>query len=186
MHIVVLSVLATLLWLADGWNQVPWPICLLIDSPACNKFALFRQTIIAGSAAGLGGAIFAAKRFAFMFGKGVDTLKPLDSSKNKNEWLKRGDIPWFFAIPITSVVIGPIALALMKSGTIVFSGLSGTKQVPTATVIAVSFILGLAYYDTLHWFCEWSKRILGGEKKASGGPPQNGDGRKDGNSQDSA
>lgn len=151
-HTLFLSTLAFITWLAPDFKSFVKFIPFITElSLPDGKFLVFQQTIVAACCAGLGGGVFMIKRFFIEYAYGV---------KHKQRQLSPIDIPQFIFLPISSVIIGPLSLCLLKAGSIAFEGFSGKGQVPLFTVIALSFIMGLSYYDTLHAFCERSKRIF--------------------------
>lgn len=159
-----LSILAIITWLASDFKSFIKFIPFIPElSLSEGKFVLFKQAIIAACCSGLGGTVFMSKRFYFNYIDGVER-----KHKAQDRTLGAIDIPQFIFLPISSIIIGPISLCLLKAGSIAFEGFSGKGQVPIFTVIALSFIMGLSYYDTLHAFCEMSKRRFWKDKNSLG------------------
>ena len=159
-HTLLLSSLAVITWLSNDLTSF-FKVIPLISNPNSildGKFVLFRQIVIAACSAGLGGGVFMIKGFYIRYGYG-------EERNGKTEFLKRKEIPRFIFLPMSSVLIGPISLCLLKAGAIAFVGFSTKGQVPMFTIVGTSFILGLTYHDTLHAFCEMSKRILANDSR---------------------
>lgn len=156
LHTLLLSSLAVITWLATDWNNF-FQLIPFISSPLQSlphgKFALFQKIVIAACSAGLGGGVFMIKGFYVKYAYGNGT------ENGGKEFLKAKEIPRFILLPISSVILGPISLCLLKMGSIPFVGFSGESHVPLFTVVGTSFVLGLTYHDTLHAFCSLSKSI---------------------------
>lgn len=164
LHTLLLVGLSLLVWLASDWKQFfdLAGISHLSSKLAftTDKFSLFQRLALSACAAGLGGSVFMIREFYIKFCYG-----------RSNEFLKRREIPRFVLLPFSSIVLGPISLALAKTGAITFGALSTSTNVPLLTVVGVSFVLGFAYHDTLKWLAKLSERILTSRKDGAAKSP---------------
>jgi uncharacterized membrane protein YciS (DUF1049 family) len=159
LHTLVLAALALSIWIASGWQQLPGFSSTWANSLSADKFALFQRLVLSACAAGLGGGVYMIGEFytKFCYGRG-------------GEFLERKEIPRYVLLPFSSIVLGPIALGLTKAGAISFGGLSANTSSPLLTVVAVSFILGFTYHDTLNWLRKLSEKILSSKKDGESKP----------------
>jgi len=75
-------------------------------------------------------------------------------------FLKAAEIPRYVLLPLSSFVLGPVGLALLQTGAIIFSGFSAGHDVPFFTIVAVCFLLGFSYHDTLKALKDLSGRLF--------------------------
>ncbi len=149
-HISLLSYLALLTWLASDWitfaKLIPLPpfnLEILGQATQAQKFHSFQSIILASCAAGVGGAVFMIRSFYLSYAYGRE------NSKQKVNYLQNREIPRYVLLPFSSTVLGPIALGLLLTGSIIFSGFSTEKEIPHFSAVAISFLLGFTYHDTL-------------------------------------
>jgi hypothetical protein len=123
-----------------------------------EKFAPFRQLALAAGSAGTGGSIFMIREFYINFAYG--SLNP----EGRRTFLRNREIPRYILLPFSSLVLGPFSIFLLQAGAIVFAGFTADKAIPDYTVMAVSFLFGFSYHDSLKGLQALSRKILGGEK----------------------
>ena len=160
-HIVLLSYLAFLTWLASDWNTFAQLFPGLSSNPAilgqpvgAQKFYTFQTVALASCAAGIGGAVFMVRNFYLNFAYGRENAKqPVNYLKNK-------EIPRYILLPFSSFVLGPMTLALLRTGSLISSGLTTEKEIPLFSVVSVSFVLGFTYHDTLDFMRNLSRQIF--------------------------
>jgi hypothetical protein len=169
-HIVLLSILALLTWIAPDWANFVRMIPLLPSGLESigqyiqdDKFHIFQNVVLAACAAGLGGAVFMVREFYLNFAYGRT------SARQPVSYLKNKEIPRYILLPFSSVVLGPIALSLLLAGSIVFVGFSAGEEVPHFSAVAVSFLLGFTYHDTLKALRKLSRRLF--DRKPDDGNP---------------
>jgi hypothetical protein len=157
-HTLLLIGVSLLAWLPGDWRQF-FDLAPLLNPPTCplpiEKFRLFQQLVLSACAAGLGGGVFMIREFYIKFAYG-----------RENEFLQRVEIPRYLLLPFSSVVLGPISVALAKAGAITFSGVSSTTGVPTFTIVALGFILGFTYHDTLKGLAKLSESIFASKNES--------------------
>ncbi len=155
LHTLFLIGLCLLVWLASDWPQFFEFIRVRTPTQPIDpdKFEVFQRIVISACAAGLGGGVFMIREFYIKFSYGRD-----------NEFLQRKEIPRYVLLPFSSIILGPISLALAKAGTITFAGLSATAEVPAFTMVTLSFVLGFAYHDTLKGLAKLSENIFTSKK----------------------
>jgi hypothetical protein len=170
-HVLLLSYVLLFVWISDGWSTLSRFLPVLPDLSSTeamrDRFALFQQLVLAACAAGLGGAVFMIREFYINYAYGSE------DKQNRKRFLKRREIPRYVLLPISSVVMGPITVALLQIGAIAFVGVADKKDIPHFTIVAVGFILGFSYHDTLGGFRQLSKSIAFGrsqDKENSGQP----------------
>jgi hypothetical protein len=169
-HTLLLSLGAALAWLAPGGAELvdvlrlndhasAWAVSWL--PPA--KFAVFQRVTISACSAGLGGAVFMIREFYLKFAYG---------SQYKDEprrFLESREIPRYLLLPFSSVVLGPIGLCLLQGGSLVFTGFKQGADVPIFSCVALSFLLGFTYHDTLAALRNLSRRALQGSAGSGAG-----------------
>ncbi len=156
-QMLALAYLSTLTAFApDGSSLGRW-MPLLPDSISAflaemtqENFKSFQRNMIAACSAGLGGAVFMVREFYLSFSYGREKKGQL------RIFLRAREIPRYLLLPVSSCVLGPIGIALLQAGAIVFSGYSENRDIPFFTTIAVCFCLGFCYHDTLGGLQAWS------------------------------
>jgi hypothetical protein len=149
-HVLFFLYIWILFWLQAGPKQ---PVLLSVGLSTIElspeSFATFRQLILAASSAGIGGAVFMIREFYISYAYG----------KNQ-EYLKSREIPRYVLLPLSSVILGPIAIFLLQAGAIVFVGTVGDGKIPDYTIVAVSFLFGFSYHDSLRALRKLSQRMF--------------------------
>jgi hypothetical protein len=155
LHTLFLTGLCLLVWLASDWSQFFELIRIhtLTQPIDPDKFGIFQRIVISACAAGLGGGVFMIREFYIKFSYGRD-----------NQFLQRKEIPRYILLPFSSIILGPISLAFANAGAITFAGLSATDDIPTFTMIGLSFVLGFAYHDTLRGLAKLSENTFTSKK----------------------
>jgi hypothetical protein len=153
-HIVILSALGLLAWVEPP-TLVASPVFNQYVAP--HKHADLENIVLAASAAGIGGAVYMVREFYL-------SVNPRPFGDRKALRLK--EIPRYVLLPFSSVVLGPVGFSLLLAGSIVFNGFSPAGPVPHFTVVAISFLLGFAYHDTLKALTSLSRRIFTKESQA--------------------
>lgn len=161
---VTLALVAVLTWLSSDWESLltwlPLPAATsgsFLSGLPGTKFLRFQREVLAACSAGLGGAVFMIREFyvSFAYGNKKDRLI---------EFLETDEIPRYLLLPLSSFILGPVGLALLQAGAIVFSGFSARHDVPLFTIIAVGFLLGFGYHDTLIALRNMSRKLLSSEE----------------------
>jgi len=175
-YAIVLSCLALVVWLAEGWAPVLSFLGMkdlaLTQVPALSqtKFGTFQQIVLAACSAGLGGIVFMIREFYLNFAydtRPESKRKPTD----RPPFLQAYEIPRYVLLPFSSVVLGPVGLALLQAGAVAFVGFSREVPVPLYSIIAVSFLLGFGYHDTLGALRRLSRKLFkAGEREEDGKP----------------
>jgi hypothetical protein len=160
---LALAYFATLTAFAsDGQSLAKWlvflpePLSVFVAELTEDNFRSFQRNAIATCSAGLGGAVFMLREFYLNFAYGKKRLG------QKRLFLRAREIPRYVLLPFSSCILGPIGLALLQAGAIVFAGFSAGKDIPQFTTIAVCFLLGFSYHDTLGGLRDLSKKFWGG------------------------
>jgi hypothetical protein len=156
-HIAVLSLIALTVWLKSDCSS--WFLFRPLHLPCPEKMspaklAAFRSLLISGCMAGLGGAVYALRKFYLTYAYGYDNK---DGCK---EYLKMQEIPRYVLLPLASVILGPITMALAWAGAITFTGSAAGKQMPILTLVGFSFLMGFSYHDTLKGLQTLSSKIV--------------------------
>jgi len=153
-YAVVLVYLALSAWLSEDWAS--FFSFLRMTSVGFTegrtlpqeKFATFQQIALAACSAGLGGVVFMIREFYLNFAydtRPASKRKPTDPPP----FLRAYEIPRYVLLPFSSVVLRPVGLALLQAGSLIFVGFSKETPTPMYSIVAVSFLLGFAYHDTL-------------------------------------
>jgi hypothetical protein len=142
-EIIVLSLAAIVCWGASDW------FAKLIDD---EKIRIFQKLVLSACAAGIGGAVFMVREFYLNVAYGPP--------HGDRKYLRNGEIPRYVLLPFSSVVLGPVGLCLLLAGSIVFGTFSSGQEIPIFSVIAVGFLLGFAYHDTLKALRKLSRKLF--------------------------
>jgi hypothetical protein len=174
LHQLALSYLATATWLAPGWNDLPSALKWLLGyvdtmqlTPA--KLSVFKNVVIAACASGLGGAVYMVRQLYINYAYGDDrrdakgNLIENPDGTSARKYLQSSEIPRYVLLPFSSVIMGPVLYGLSKMGVLALSGSpsGSTTDVARFTILALCFVLGFAYHDTLAFFSKLSEKILG-------------------------
>ncbi len=141
--------------LSSWLSFLPTTLTTFISEIPEARFLSFQRNTLAACSAGLGGAVFMIREFYISFSYG---RKPLGQ---KRLFLELHEIPRYVLLPLSSCVLGPVGLALLQAGAIVFSGFSSQRDVPLFTTVAVCFLLGFSYHDTLGGLRALSRNFWG-------------------------
>jgi len=165
LEVVVLGYIGVIFWLASDINQLltfslypPGSESLLLTVPT-DKFLPFRQLALAACSAGAGGSVFMIREFYINFAYGSV------NDKGQLRYLKNREIPRYILLPLSSTVLGPISIFLLQAGAIIFAGFSADKTIPDYTIMAVSFLFGFSYHDSLKALQKLSRKMFGGENE---------------------
>lgn len=160
-QISLLSYLALGTWLAPDWKTlsqlIPLPLFSLEplwQSIQPQKFHTFQSIILASCAAGIGGAVFMVRSFYLNFAYGRE------NDQQEVNFLQNREIPRYILLPFSSIVLGPIALGLLLSGSIIFSGFATEKEIPYFSAVIIGFLLGFSYHDSLKLLRNLSRQIF--------------------------
>jgi len=163
-QISLLSYLALVTWLAPDWKTlsqlIPLPLFSLESlwqSIQPQKFHTFQSMILASCAAGIGGAVFMVRSFYLNYAYGSE------NDQQEVNFLQNKEIPRYILLPFSSIVLGPIALGLLLSGSIIFSGFATEKEIPYFSAIIIGFLLGFSYHDSLKLLRNLSRQIFDGK-----------------------
>lgn len=105
-------------------------------------------------AAGIGGAVFMLRSFYLSY------ANRRENSKQNVNYLQSNEIPRYILLSISSTILGLVALSLLLTGSIIFSGFSIEKEIPHFSAVTISFILGFTYSDTLKLLRKLSRQIF--------------------------
>jgi hypothetical protein len=154
-HVIILSLLAIAIWVSPGWEYF---LPLLKGLPE-NKFIPFQRAVISACLSGLGAAVFMIRSFYLNFAYGRE------NDSQSFHFLRAREIPRYILLPFSAVVMGPVGLGLLETGSLLFSGYSpGKSPTPILIVVVVCFLLGFSYHDTLNFFREYSRILLSSKK----------------------
>jgi hypothetical protein len=142
-EIIVLSLAAIICWGAPDWFTT-----LIAD----EKVRIFQKLVLSACAAGIGGAVFMVRQFYLNVAYGPPY--------GNREYLRNAEIPRYVLLPFSSVILGPVGLCLLLAGSIVFGTFSSGQEIPIFSVIAVAFLLGFAYHDTLNSLRKLSRKLF--------------------------
>jgi PAS domain S-box-containing protein len=148
-QIIMLSLFGLLAWLA------PPVFAQFVAGP---KLETLQNVLLAASAAGIGGAVFMVREYYLSVAYGPPF--------GDRQFLRNEEIPRYLLLPLSSFVLGPVGFSLLLAGSIVFNGFSPAGPVRRFTVVAMSFLLGFAYHDTLKALRSLSRRIFAKESEA--------------------
>ena len=158
---ISLAFLAVVTWLCSDWAALSsWllvecrPLARLSQGFRRQSFVPYQREVLAACSAGLGGAVFMIREFYLNFAYGKKRLS------QPRRFLQASEIPRYILLPFSSFVLGPVGLALLQAGAIIFSGWSSDRLVPLFTIVAVCFLLGFGYHDTLNALRDRSKETL--------------------------
>jgi len=177
-QIVVLCWMALTVWLRSDLPS--WLLFLITPRPenlSPERLAAFQRLVISGCMAGVGGAVYAVQRFSVAYAYGYK------DKEGNMQFLKRKEIARYPLVALSSVILGPITIALAQAGAITFTGFAAGKQMPMFTVVGLSFVLGFAYHDTLKALTRLSKKYLGKEEEDNFQPSKEKDKREDSDKQ---
>ncbi|MBI4246127.1 MAG: hypothetical protein HY614_02965 [Candidatus Rokubacteria bacterium] len=165
LYTLLLGYMALIVWLSEDWasflaflgfrDQALTPAFSL--PPA--KFTTFQTIVVAACSSGLGGIVFMIREFYINFAYGRE-----NKEKNTWEFLRSSEIPRYVLLPFSSVVLGPVGLALLHAGAVIFVGVSRETDLPLYSVVGVSFLLGFGYHDTLGALRRLSRKLFDVEK----------------------
>ncbi len=141
--------------LAKWLSFLPSLITVFVRELQEARFPAFQRYTLGTCAAGLGGAVFMIREFYLNFSYGKKRLG------QPRLFLQTREIPRYIMLPISSCILGPVGLSLLRAGAIVFSGFSSGRDVPLFTTVAVCFLLGFSYHDTLGGLRSLSKKFWG-------------------------
>ena len=155
--LIILSYVALLTWLAADWPQ--WfHLVLSCKDPVPTllpyKFIVFQNLIVSACTAGLGGTVFMIREFYIRFAYGQKR------GDEPEEYLQTREITRFILLPFSSIILGPVSYALVKTGAVTLAGSSAAREIPVLNCVTLSFILGFTYHDTLKALSDLSKRIF--------------------------
>jgi hypothetical protein len=168
LEVAVLGCVGVMFWLSSSMQQLlsfplhPPGFEFLRESLSPDKFPPFRQLALAACSAGAGGSVFMIREFYISFAYGFE-------KDGVTRYLKNVEIPRYILLPFSSVVLGPVSIFLLQAGAIVFAGSSPDKSIPDYTVMAVSFLFGFSYHDSLKALGRFSSKMLGGKKEPKEG-----------------
>jgi hypothetical protein len=152
----LLAYIAVIVWLSpdagvDPWVG-PWLSELLKKLPPV-KLRLFQDTLLSACMAGLGASVFMVRELYinYCFGR-----KIIDNY----EYLQNVHVLRYVLLPISAVILGPIAYNLMLAGLI---KLDGSVSVSRPVLVIVCFILGYMYHDTLQFMARLSYGLFAGK-----------------------
>ena len=128
-----------------------------IDVPP-DRFAVFREVIIASCFTGLGATIFMIWEMYINFCYGR-----VDEQSGQREYLRFVEVVRYLILPVTGLVLGPLALVLQRAGFILFTSRAPDQPVPLYATVALAFFLGLCYQDFLNFLKNLGRRILATE-----------------------
>ncbi len=155
-HVIILSLLAITIWLSPGWAY----LSPLFQGLPADKFIPFQRAVISACASGLGAAVFMIRSFYLNFAYGRE------NERQSFHILRTREIPRYILLPFSAVVMGPIGLGLLETGSLFFSGYSPDKTpTPILVVVVVCFLLGFGYHDTLNSFREYSRLLFSPKKE---------------------
>jgi hypothetical protein len=155
--LIILSYVALLTWLAADWPQwfhLVLPCKSSVPTLLPHKFIVFQSLIVSACTAGLGGTVFMIREFYIRFAYGQK------KGDEPEEYLQTREISRFLLLPFSSIVLGPVSYALVKTGAVTLAGSSAAREISVLSSAALSFILGFTYHDTLNALSHLSKRIF--------------------------
>ena len=168
-QVSLLSYFALVTWLAPDWKTLaqliplpPFSLETLWQGIQPQKFHTFQSIILASCAAGIGGAVFMVRSFYLNYAYGRE------NDQQKVNFLQKKEIPRYILLPFSSIILGPIALGLLLSGSIIFSGFATEREIPYFSAVTISFLLGFSYHDTLKLLRNLSRQIFDREESNKG------------------
>jgi hypothetical protein len=153
-HVMFFVYVWVLFWIETNPAQaIPVHLGLLTAELPKESFESFRQLVLAACSAGIGGAVFMIREFyiSYAYGKEkkekekrttAEDKKGEEKEAEEREFLKNREIPRYVLLPLSSVILGPIAIFLLQAGAIVFAGVTAQGKIPDYTVVAVAFFFG--------------------------------------------
>ncbi len=151
-------------WLSQWLPASLAGLMTILGKIPTEQFADFQRHVLAFCFAGMGGAVFMIREFYLNFAYGHKRLG------QPRRFLQASEIPRYILLPVSSCILGPVGVALLQAGAIVFSGLSAEQDIPSFTLIAVSFVLGFSYHDTLNGLRGISRKIWEPTKSRNAAP----------------
>jgi hypothetical protein len=157
----LLAYIAAIAWLSPDAGIDPWVgpwLAELFQKLPPVKFRLFQDTLLSACMAGLGASVFMVRELYIKYCFGGENA-------GKKEYLQNVHVLRYVLLPISAVILGPIAYNLMLAGLI---KLDGSVAVSRPVLVIVCFILGYMYHDTLKFLARLSYGLFVGKNGASG------------------